>query len=106
MKNLHWLGVLVVSAPLILAGCGGGDQKASEDKDYPIRGKVMAVNPDKPTVKLDHEDIPGYMKGMQMDFDVEDRKMLEGVQPGDQVEGRLKVREGKATISRLEKKKG
>jgi Cu/Ag efflux protein CusF len=106
MKIRHGLGLLLLSAPLILAGCGGGQQKAAEEQDYPIKGKVLAVHPDKPAVKLDHEDIPGYMKGMEMDFDVEDPKMLEGVQPGDQVEGRLKVQDGRATISRLEKKKG
>src|SRR5712692_8954212 len=87
MKIRHGLALLVLSAPLILAGCGGGQQKAAEEQDYPIKGKVLAVHPDKPAVKLDHEDIPGLMKGMEMEFPVDDAKMLEGLQVGDEVEG-------------------
>jgi Cu/Ag efflux protein CusF len=104
MKIRHGLGLLLLSAPLILAGCGGGQQKAAEEQDYPIKGKVLAVHPDKPAVKLDHEDIPGLMKGMEMEFPVDDAKMLEGLQVGDEVEGQLKMKNGKPTIIRLQKK--
>ena len=37
-------------------------------KDYEIKGKVVAVDPIKPAVTLDHEDIPGLMKAMKRAF--------------------------------------
>ena len=36
-----------------------------------------------------HEAIPGHMKAMDMSFDVEDAKVLEGLKVGDQVVGKL-----------------
>ena len=58
----------------------------------------------KPSVKLDHEDIPGLMKGMQMEFAVENAKVLEGLKAGDQVQSQLKVESGKHIVTHLEKR--
>jgi Cu/Ag efflux protein CusF len=104
MKASFWIVLLVLSVSLVFAGCKGEDQKTSGAKQYPIKGKVVAVDPSKPSVKLDHEDIPGLMKGMEMSFDVENPKVLEGLQPGEVVQGRLKVESGKYVITHLEKR--
>jgi Cu/Ag efflux protein CusF len=96
--------VLVPS--LVLLGCKGdgtGTPKPGADNQYDVRGKVVAVNPTKSAVTLDHEDIPGLMKAMQMEFAVEDAKQLEGIKVGDQVQGRLKKGESGYVITRLEK---
>ena len=59
----------------------------------------------KPSVKLDHEEIPELkMNAMEMDYAAENAKMLEGIKVGDQVQGLLKVESGKYTIIRLEKR--
>src|SRR5262249_19041109 len=94
---------------LALVGCksGGGDTpKAAGEKLYDVRGKVVAVNAAKSAVTLDHEDIPGLMRAMQMEFEVEDPKMLEGIKAGDQVEGRLKKSESGYVLTRLAKRAG
>jgi protein SCO1/2 len=83
---------------LALAGC-----KGATDKEYDVKGKVVAVNPDKPSVTLDHEDIPGLMNAMTMEFDVPDRKLLEGIKAGDQIQGRLKKGESGYVITQLQK---
>jgi Cu/Ag efflux protein CusF len=103
MKTFYWLVLCVLTIPVILAGCQGNESKAPAEKLYPIKGKVTAVNPDKPSVKLDHEDIPGLMQGMEMEFDVANAKLLQGLKVGDQVKGRLKVESGKYIITELEK---
>ncbi len=106
MKAHFWIGLLALSVPLFLAGCTGGtgQQTAASEKQYDIQGMVVAVAQDKPAVTLDHEDIPGLMKGMKMEFYVDNPKLLEGLKPGDKVQGRLKVESGNYTITRLEKR--
>ena len=106
MKAHSWTGLLALSLPLALIGCTGGtgQQNAASEKQYDIKGTVVAVAQDKPAVTLDHEDIPGLMKGMKMEFRVDNAKLLEGLKPGDKVQGRLKVESGNYTITRLEKR--
>jgi len=44
------------------------------------------------------------MKGMKMEFPVQDAKLLESLQVGDQVQGKLKVESGKYLITGLKKR--
>jgi protein SCO1/2 len=97
-----WLGLLFF--PLALGGCQKNGGPTNEPADYPLKGKVVAVDRDKNTVKLDHEDIPGQMAAMTMDFTVADPKFLKGLKPGDKVEGRLKNDAGKFIITQLKKR--
>lgn len=104
MKSLHWISVLLISAPLFVAGCQKKSDSTKEtDKLYDVKAKVVAVDPEKKTVTLDHEDIPGLMKAMKMKFPVQDAKVLEGIKPGDQVHGKLKVKSGDHLITELHK---
>ena len=104
MKTAPWLWIAVLLIPLALAGCRGGDQPATAGKEYPIKGKVVAVDQTKPSVNLDHEEIPGLMKAMKMDYAVANPKVLEGIKAGDEVRGQLKADSGKYVITRLEKR--
>ncbi|MBY0515024.1 MAG: copper-binding protein [Gemmataceae bacterium] len=101
MRTLIRAAVVLAAALALVAGC----QKAAEpgkdkdaDKVYDLRGTVVATNPGKKIVTLDHEDIPGLMKGMRMEFAVADAKLLDGLQPGDAVEGKLKVGAGNSYL--------
>jgi Cu/Ag efflux protein CusF len=97
--------LLALAVPLALAGCSGGPTSAPPkgEGDYDVKGKVIALAPAKPALTLDHEDIPGLMKKMTMEFRVEDAKLLEGLQVGDQVQGRLKKTDSGLVITKLEK---
>ncbi len=48
-------------------------------------GIVKDARPDLRQVLLQHDDIPGLMPAMTMNFDVADPALLDGVAPGDQV---------------------
>jgi protein SCO1/2 len=89
-----------IALSLLLSGC----KNEAPAKEYDIKGKVTAINAKKPTVTLDHEDIPGVMKAMEMPFDVEDPKVLEGIKVGDEVKGRIKKTQSGFVVTRLEKR--
>jgi Cu/Ag efflux protein CusF len=91
----------VAAAILVFAGCQNNSQPPAADKVYPIKGKVTAVNAAAKEVTIDHEDIPGLMKAMQMTFVVEDAKLLDGIKPGANVEGKLKDVSGKQVVTAL-----
>jgi Cu/Ag efflux protein CusF len=109
MKISQWHLIAVLMFALILAGCNGvntAGKGSASGNVYDIKGKVTAVdaNKEKPTVRIDHEDIPGLMRGMEMTIKVEDAKLLEGIQVGDQVQGKLEKRETGNVIIKLEKR--
>ena len=99
------LWTLAIFLPLALAaGCQGSPSgKDAKARSYEIKGKVTAVDLKKPAVTLDHQDIPGLMKAMQMEFRVEDAKLLDGIKPGDEVKGELVKADSGLMITRLEK---
>ena len=51
---------------------------------------------------IDHQDIPGLMKAMEMEFQVKRPEVLEGVQEGSTVQGQLTVEGGDYVITRLQ----
>src|SRR5262245_45905464 len=101
MRTIHFLWpVLFV---LSLGGCRETSQGLAE-KQYDVKGKVVAVDREQKIVTRDHEDIPGLMKAMKMKFQVPDAQVLEGLQPGDEVHGKLKVKSGQHLITELHKR--
>jgi protein SCO1/2 len=82
----------LISLAVLLAGCSG---KAPETgtKSYPLAGKVIAVDPAQRQVTIDHEEIPGFMPAMTMNFKVleKDTALLDAVSAGDEVTARLVV---------------
>lgn len=106
--KLRWVVVaLALSGAVAVIGCQGqGTGSAVKDsgKVYDIKGKVVAVDSEKKTVTLDHEDIPGLMKAMKMEFSAEDEKVLARVKAGDAVQGKLKAEGGSYVVTSLEKR--
>lgn len=99
----HAIVAWFVALQLLVLGCQQAE-KSSDNTQYDVTGKVTATDADKQTVTLDHEDIPGLMNAMEMDFKVENRSVLEGISAGDQVQGRLRAKSGDYTITHLEKR--
>lgn len=61
----------------------------------------MAVDPQKGMVTLDHGEIPGLMPPMTMEFVVDVREALHGLQPGDPVTFTLRPRGVTVTIAEI-----
>jgi protein SCO1/2 len=106
MKIRVTLSIVALAVSVIVTACrnqSADKPRPTGEKVYDVRAKVIALDPTKPAVTLDHEDIPGLMKAMEMEFRVEDPKLLEGIKVGDQVHGRLKSSDGEYVLTSLEK---
>jgi protein SCO1 len=71
--------ILLVSVPLWAA------------EKHAARGLVLSVDPTHKSMVVSCEEIPGYMDAMVMPFSVRDAKMLEGLQPGANIDFDLVV---------------
>lgn len=101
--NIARFVFLLAFIPVFAAGCQKPAGPA-QAKQYEITGKVVAIDADRQTVTLDHQDIPGLMQGMEMEFKVASPQILEGIASGDQVQGRLENRSGEKIITALSKR--
>jgi protein SCO1/2 len=65
---------------------------SADAKRYELRGVVIEVDPAGRKVKVQHEEIVGFMSAMTMTFPVrDDPKVIEFLRPGDRIEARLVV---------------
>lgn len=85
-------------------GASPGGAMASMAKRHDIRGRVEAVSRASGMVTLDHEEIPGVMAAMKMEYAVADRALLDRLTAGDRVEGRLEERAGSYVIVEMKKR--
>ncbi len=85
---------------LVVSGC------AEETFDtYQTRGEVVALKPEMDAVTLFHEDVPGFMDSMQMDFSLDNVDDMSGLTPGDLVTFTIYIsqEDGATTVRDLEK---
>ena len=64
------LGACKPSAPGAAAASADESGAASAEPRHPISGTVVAIMPERSTLLIDHEEIPGYMPRMTMEFHV------------------------------------
>ena len=89
---------LVLALCVLLAGCERPTHRAA--------GTVVEVRPDLHQIMLDHDDIPGVMPAMTMNFDVPDVALLSGISAGDRIEFQLSANDGHFRIVSIERVKG
>jgi protein SCO1/2 len=63
----------------------------------------VEVHPEEKSVRIKHEEIPGYMQAMTMPFDVKDAKELSGIEAGDPVSFRMIVTDTYGWIDQIRK---
>jgi len=59
---------------------------SSGKSPYTFHGRVEAVNRDSKTLRVNGEEVKGWMAAMTMNYPVDDSTLLEKVKPGDQIE--------------------
>src|SRR6478609_1515541 len=76
-------------AIVVIAGCDRSPTADSSTRSYQVRGIVRGFAPDRSTVSIQHEDIPGVMPSMTMPFSVKDQKEIADLKIGEGVSFRM-----------------
>lgn len=71
--------------------------------EYPGKGKITKINIELGSVEMDHEEIKGVMPAMRMEFYVTNKKMLDRVTLGDNIDFTLLSKDGTETINSIKK---
>lgn len=50
---------------------------------YRVRGIIQEIEPDRTAARIQHDEIPGYMRAMTMSLDVKNTNELRGLKPSD-----------------------
>lgn len=85
------VGALGCNQPTTNAPSAPAAKTPAAPKSFKLSGVVRAVDREASEVTIRHDDIPGLMPKMTMPFRVQDRSLLDDVQPGDKIEGSLRV---------------
>jgi protein SCO1/2 len=106
MNKFQWLGRAATGFCLLLAvvACGRAPQSPNAAvRHYDCRGIVRGFAPDRSTVEIEHEAIPGWMPAMTMPFTPRDRKEIASLQRGDAISFRIDVTDNEVLIADLKK---
>ena len=66
---------------------------------------MTKLNPSAPSVEMDHDEIPGLMPAMRMEFYVTDKASLRGLKVGDSVTFTILYDKGTEKITSIKKEK-
>jgi protein SCO1 len=83
--------ILVLLTVLVAGAALSCRRVSSNARRYELKGKVVAVEPDKHLVTIAHEEIKDYMPGMTMPFTVPDDSVYPILRPGDEINAMLVV---------------
>jgi len=76
-----------------------------KDDTYKGHGMVTRVSNDLGSIEVEHDDIPGLMPAMKMEFYVKDKAMLNGIFANDEVNFVIEYKQGQEKIASITKVK-
>jgi len=76
---------------------------AAEERTFQVQGHIRALDLANNTIRIAHEEIPGYMPAMTMPLAVKDAALFKGLSAGDSVQFELSVTENDSWISHIER---
>lgn len=98
----------------LIAGIGCGSPETSNAPEAPVpvtredgtqiyqaKGVVRGIDKNQKEIAIEHEEIPGLMSAMTMDFKVSDPAMLEDVAPGDKIDFELERKGSDLTVTKI-----
>jgi protein SCO1 len=95
--------VALVAAMLVIAACAKQktEKPLSEAGEtlYVLRGVVIGRDVDDNTLRIDHEQIPGYMEAMTMEYQVRGAPVASLPPDKSRIEAKLHVREERGWLT-------
>jgi protein SCO1/2 len=85
------LGLIIILFVVFAGATSCRRYNPANEKRYELKGKVVAVEPDKHLVTIAHEDVKDYMPGMTMPFTLPDEATLGYLATGDEITATLVV---------------
>jgi len=93
---------LIICLAVALFGCGRSTTHETAEL-YETRGVVRGFSPDRRTIEIQHENIPGFMPSMTMPFVARDQKEIANLKTGDAISFRMTVTEKDSWIAHVKK---
>lgn len=81
-----------------------GPAAAVQSTAYSGVGTVKALNRKAPSIEIDHGDIEGLMPAMQMEFQVTDPELLNGLAVNDRIDFTIENGAGGLKVTAIKKK--
>jgi Cu(I)/Ag(I) efflux system periplasmic protein CusF len=81
-----------------------GPAAAVQTNTYQGVGVVKSLNPKRPGIEIAHEDIEGLMPAMQMEFEVPDGALLNGLAVNDRIDFTIEDGVGDMRVVAIKKK--
>ena len=88
---------------LALLGCGRSTNSEEGADHYDTRGVVRGFSPDRSTIEIQHENIPGFMPSMTMPFVTRNPKEIADLKTGDAISFRMAVTQKDFWIENVKK---
>lgn len=78
---------------LLFCGCRSAELPANSAalQRYPLKGKVIAVDRASKKATIEHEDVPGFMSAMTMEFPIHEDWVWDDLTPGSEIRAELVV---------------
>ena len=93
---------LIICLAVALLGCGRSTKHETAEH-YETRGVVRGFSPDRQTIEIQHENIPGFMPSMTMPFVARDPKEIADLKTGDAISFRITVTQKDFWITNVKK---
>jgi len=93
----------IVFALSVCLALAAACNKAPEQRSFTLQGQVQSLDPAKKLLVVKHEEIQGLMPAMTMPYEVREAGALDGLAPGDLINGTLVVFSNGAYLERIRK---
>src|SRR5687768_198942 len=93
--------ILTICILIVFSATWSCGRSSANQKTYDLKGKVVAVEPDKYLVTIAHEEVPDYMPAMTMPFTVRSEADLKILAPEDEVNATLVVNGSQSWLENL-----